>query len=345
MTSRDGGGRTSAYAQALARSGHFREAAVLFELSTDPGVAGITSAARCLLMAGDPNAARESLDRVAPRWRFDGEIVRLRAEASLGAGAFEDAVAGARELTQAAPSDFGGLILLSEALLRVGEPDGALHAADRAVLVQPNAPDGYRARASAAHAMGDHDAEIEATGRALDLAPGDIAARRSLGEALVETGQRGEGQRQLAAVVAERPNDARASDALLSSSLPPRRLRWLLLALPVALPLLAAGVAAWTTHSGDTAWGAAFYAYAFTLIAIGVLMRRRADPMVRGIRRDVLRRARHGDFAAVRPFFSWAPVAIGACSMAAGVGGMVVPMRKATFAQPQGSWARWRSEP
>jgi hypothetical protein len=174
--------------------------------------------------------------------------------------------------------------------------------------------------------MGDHEAEIEATRRALDLAPGDIAARRSLGEALVETGQRGEGQRQLAAVVAERPHDARASAALLNSSLPPKRFRWLLLALLVTLPLLASGIAAWIAHNGDAALGAAFYTYAFTLIAIGVWDRRRADPMVRGIRRDVLRRARHDDFAAVRPFFSWALVAMGACSMAAGVGGLVVPM-------------------
>lgn len=335
MTSHLGDGRTSAYAHALARSGHFREAAVLFESSTGAGAAGITLAARCLLMAGDPNAARESLDRVAPRWRFDGEIVRLRAEANLGAGAFEDAVAAARELTQAAPFDFGGLILLSEALLRVGEPDGALRAADRAVLVQPNAPDGYRARASAAQAMGDHDEVIEAARRASTLAPGDMAARRLLGEALVATGQRGEGQRQLAAVVAVRPNDARASDALLNSSLPQKRFRWLLPVLVVALPLLALGIAAWTTHSGDAARGAAFYVYVFTMIAISVWVRRRADPMVRDIRRDVLRRARHGDFAAVRPFFSWALIAIGACSMAAGVGGLVVPMQEGD-ARPTG---------
>jgi hypothetical protein len=235
--------------------------------------------------------------------------------------------------------------LLSEALLRVGEPDGALRAADRAVLVQPNAPDGYRARASVAQAMGDHDAVIEAARRASSLAPGDMAARRLLGEALVATGQRGEGQRQLAAVVAVRPNDAQASGALLNSSLPEERFRWLLPVLLVALPLLALGITAWTTHSGDAARGAAFYAYAFTLIAIGVWVRRRADPMVRGIRRDVLRRARHGDFAAVRPFFSWALVAIGACSMAAGVGGWWCPCRRGMFDRSEGSWARWRSEP
>jgi len=152
--------------------------------------------------------------------------------------------------------------------------------------------------------------------RARAVDPDNLAVRTAHGMALLETDSRGEGQRELAWVLARRPGDPIATHALLGSSVRSPKARLALLAAFFLIPgicVLGAWVAATVQGMPAPGWlsSAYFYSLIAVVIAARTFERLRTDRSVRVIKKDAHRRLIRGRalFPTLRPL-RWLLVAI-----------------------------------
>ncbi len=171
-----------------------------------------------------------------------GSSPEQRARAALEAGRPDEAVALARRLCQKDPKNAAASAILAEALLRLGEPEQALFAADRAASVEtglltiralralkrsddaldraqrltsshPQNPDVLAAYASCLGALGRPEDALEHLRAASALAPEDANRTLALAASLLETGRTREGVATIGAVAMRHPT----APALLSA--------------------------------------------------------------------------------------------------------------------------------
>jgi tetratricopeptide (TPR) repeat protein len=240
----------------------------------------------------------------------------LRALAAARAGRFQDAITFARELTRDPDRGSDAELLLVHLLLETGDIAEARRAVELALRARPDSTNLLLARARVAEHEGKMDEQLAALERARGLDPDNLSVRTWHGIALVSAGERAEGQRELARVVAQEPGNPIATRALISSPVPSRRARRGLLAvyfLTPALAVLAACLVA-SLRGGDTPpWLPSLYFGTMVVVIIGIRTfdRVRTDRHVAAIKRDAHRRSAAGEalFPTLRPV-RWLLVAI-----------------------------------
>ena len=166
-----------------------------------------------------------------------------RARAALDAGRTEEALALTRRLSQKNPRDASVCALHAEALLRAGEAEQALYAAERAgsnlacallavralralrrfeegaaragALVEsnPGSAEAHAALAACLSALGRGEGALEHARAAAEAAPEDASLALALGAALLETGRSREAIRVIGAAAMRQP----AAPALLAA--------------------------------------------------------------------------------------------------------------------------------
>lgn len=150
------------------------------------------SYAEALLAAGQTGAAREAAEtarQLAPR---DADIMFIWSETQRLAGAWQAAAGGFRQVLALQPGHAGAALQLGTCLQAMGDPDGALQAAEQALTLAPQAPECHNNLGSLLTARGDYEAAIRSFDRALQLRPGYPAALINKAGALRETGRQEE---------------------------------------------------------------------------------------------------------------------------------------------------------
>jgi tetratricopeptide (TPR) repeat protein len=310
--------RIVALASALARAGHTGAAAHLagkaLNERRDRELTAFT--ARLLLDAGDPNGASEQLEAGARVHGWGSETRYVRAVAAAQLGHFEEAIGFSRELVRDPVRGGDAQLLLVHLLLDTGDVEGARRAAEVALRERPDSTDRLLARAHVARRDGEMNEQLALVERARTLDPDNLAVRTAHGIALLDTGARAEGQRELARVLALEPRDPVAAKALLGSSVRSRRARSGLRAVYLLTPPLSVLVAllvAWLLGKPAPPWLSSLYFGFALLVIIGsrILVRSRTDRSVSAIMRDARRRFIRGrpPYPTLRPV-RWLLVAV-----------------------------------
>jgi tetratricopeptide (TPR) repeat protein len=293
--------RSIALALGLAQEGHLRPAAHLLRLVNqarpDPEITAL--AARCLLEARDPEAARTELEIGAQQHGWDSETRFLRLVSAARAGQLAEAIEFADELSDDPDRGVDARVLLGELHLRADNLEAARHAADSALRERPDSVDALLVRAAVAGAEGDREQRLALIERARKVDPDSPRVQTALGMALLNSGRRAEGQRAVASVLAKRPGDPMATRALLGSSFRTQRERRVVLAVLFLTPLISAlldGLLPKPEESGPPPrvfiiW---FWLWAAVFIAIRIFDRVRTDRSVAAIKRTAHRHAMHG---------------------------------------------------
>jgi tetratricopeptide (TPR) repeat protein len=292
--------RLVAFASGLARAGHFSAAAHVAGMAlTERRDLDLTAFVAALsLDAGDPYGASEQLEAGARVHGWSSETKYLRVLAAARLGRFEEAVALARQLVKDPTRGQDAQLLLVHFLLETGDVVGARRAAEVARQERPSSVDPLLAQARVAEREGEMNEQLAVLERARRIDPDNIAVRTSHGMALLKAGARADGQRELARVVAEKPGDPVARNALLRSTISSQRARSGLRAvlLTPAKTVLVVWLIASLLGRSAPHWLPSLYFGTMLLVIVGIQVfdRVRTDRSVSAIRRDARRRVVRG---------------------------------------------------